>query len=542
MASPSPTSEDVERGIGQHGLVVDTSNHKSKQLVLAHSSKEPTEPLGGLWLFLSQFERQLIKYNLEARGVQRVEPHETHAQTWKDYIQAFLMWVSVNLAAVNITLGMLAPTVYSLSFKDAALCAAFGSLLGSIVVAYIATWGPVSGTRTMIFTRYTFGWWPSKLIVLLNLIVLLGYSMIGLVVSGQILSTVSSNGRLSVVVGIIINAVISWAITTFGISIYFMFVRYAWLPQLIAICILYGVSASHFDLATPTEGDLRTRVGNRLTFFSLCFSAAITYAGGAMDFFVYYPPSTPRLPLFLVSLLGLASSFSFALIVGIGLASGVASNAAYSAAYSSGQGNLLVEGFSSLHGFGKFLAVVIALGLITNIIFPTYSSGIDFQVLGRTAQKVPRFIWNTFGVIIYTVCALAGRDHLSEIFTNFLALMGYWLAIWIAIVLEEHIIFRRRAGYDWTIWDQQQKLPLGIAATIAFLVGWAGAILCMAQVWYIGPIAKEVGEYGADVCLAISNEEVSLCCSIRFVLMLWADGQLRRIFVGCARVSASSIT
>lgn len=500
MATPSPVSEDVEKGIEKNGMAVDKSSDGSKQLAQAPSSTEQTGTLGRLELYLSQFERQLIKYNLEARGVQRVEPHETHAQTWKDCVQAFLMWVSVNLAAVNITLGMLAPTVYYLSFKDAALCAVFGSLLGSLVVAYIATWGPVSGNRTMIFSRYTFGWWPSKLIVLLNLIVLLGYSMIDLVVAGQILSAVSSDGHLSVVVGIIIVAIIVWAITTFGISIYHMYMRYAWLPTLIAISILYGVSASHFDLATPTTGDVRTRVGNRLSFFSLCFSAAITYAGGAADFFVYCPPSTPRLQLFFASLLGLVSSFSFALIVGIGLASGVTSNAAYSAAYSSGQGNLLVEGFSSLNGFGKFLGVVIALGLIANTIFPTYSSGIDFQILGRAAQKVPRFIWNTFGVIIYTVCALAGRDHLSGIFTNFLALMGYWLAIWIAIILEEQIIFRRRTGYDWTIWNQQNKLPVGIAALIAFLVGWAGAILCMAQVWYIGPIAKQVGEYGADVC------------------------------------------
>ena len=500
MAIPSPMSGDVETGIENDGLAVNTSNHKSKHLAQTQLSKEPTEPLGKLGIYLSQFERQLIKYNFEARGVQRVEPHETHAQTWKDYVQAFLMWLSVNLAAVNITLGMLAPTVYDLSFKDGAICAAFGSLLGSIIVAYVATWGPVSGNRTMIFTRYTFGWWPSKLIVLLNIIVLLGYSMIGLVVSGQILSAVSSNGHLPVVVGIIIVAVISWIITTFGISIFHMYMRYAWLPQLIAISVLYGVSASDFDLATPTEGDSRTSAGNRLSFFSLCFSAAVTYAGGAMDYFVYYPPSTSRLPLFFVCLLGLAFSFSFSLIVGVGLGSGVARNAAYSAAYSSGQGNLLVEGFSSLHGFGKFLAIVIAFGLIANIIFPTYSSGIDFQVLGRTAQKVPRFIWNSLGVIIYTVCALAGRGHLSGIFTNFLALMGYWLAIWTAIILEEQIIFRRRAGYDWTVWNDQKRLPVGIAALIAFLIGWAGAILCMAQVWYIGPIASQVGEYGADVC------------------------------------------
>ena len=501
MASPLPDSNDVEKGLHRNG-------RGSGKPGIRHAQEGSTEAspvsrgIGAKFeMYAKRFERQLIEYNLEARGIQRVEPHETNEMSWKNYLQAFLLWVSVNLAAVNITLGMLAPTVYGLSFKDAAFCAVFGSMLGSMAVAYIATWGPVSGNRTMIFTRYTFGWWPSKLIVLLNLIVLLGYSLIDLVVAGQILSAVSVNGHMSVVVGIVIVAVIGWVISTFGIQIFHTYMRYAFLPQIIAVSILYGVSSPHFDLQTPSIGDPRTVTGNRISFFSLCFSAAITYAGGAADFFVYFPPSIPRLSLFAVSLLGLVLSFTMALLLGIGLASGVATNAAYSAAYTSGQGNLLVAGLAPLGNFGKFLGVVIALGLIANLVAPTYSSGIDFQILGRKAQKVPRVVWNTCGVIIYTVCALAGRNSLSEIFTNFLALMGYWVAIWIGITVEEQTIFRRnRGGYDWTVWNQQGKLPVGLAALVAFLVGWAGAILCMAQVWYIGPIAKEVGENGADVC------------------------------------------
>ena len=500
MATPSPTLEDVEKGIEQDKKAADKSQLGPEPIVDPQAVTKSSGFLGKFEVYTKKFERYLVQYNVEARGVQRVEPKDTHPKTWVDYLQAFLLWVSINLAAVNITLGMLAPTVYALSFKDAAFCAVFGALLGSTAVAYIATWGPISGNRTMIFTRYTFGWWPSKLIVVLNLIILLGYSLIDLVVAGQILSAVSSNGSLPVVVGIIIVAIIGWVVSTFGIHIFHMYMRYAWLPQLIAVSILYGVSASQYDLQTPSMGDRRTIIGNRISFFSLCFSAAITYAGGAADFFVYYPPSTPRLPLFAVSLFGLICSFTLALLVGIGLASGIANNAAYAAAYDTGQGNLLVQGFSSLGGFGKFLGVVIALGLIANLVAPTYSSGIDFQILGRAAEKVPRIVWNTCGVIIYTVCALAGRNSLSEIFTNFLALMGYWVAIWIAITVEEQIIFRRHRGYDWTAWNQQDKLPKGIAALVAFLIGWAGAILCMAQVWYIGPIAKDVGVYGADVC------------------------------------------
>lgn len=217
--------------------------------------------------------------------------------------------------------------------------------------------------------------------------------------------------------------------------------------------------------------------------------------------------------IFTLTLAGLVFSFTMALICGIGLASGINAYPEYAAAYEVGQGALIVEGFGPLHGFGKFCAVVVALGLISNTIAPTYSASVDFQILGRYAEKVPRVIWNTVGVIIYTACALAGRSNLSEIFTNFLALMGYWVAIWIAIILEERFIFRYRSGYNWASWNDPRKLPIGIAGFIAFAVGWVGAILCMAQVWYIGPLAGLVGEYGADV----SSACVFLSC-------LWYQG------------------
>ena len=350
------------------------------------------------------------------------------------------------------------------------------------------------------------GWWPSKLIVILNIIVMLGYALLVCIIGGQILSAVSPNGSMSVVVGIVIVAVITCMVTTFGISIIHYYERFAFLPQVIVIGILYGVAAKNVDLTTPSNGDAATIAGNRLSFFSLCLSAAITYSGLAGDYFVYWPTHTSRPLIFLATWIALSLSFAFSLILGIALASGIATYQPYSDAWNnsqggSGSGALLVAGFQPLGTFGKFCAVVIALGGIANTIPPTYSSGIDFQTLGCHFERVPRVIWNTLGVIIYTVCALAGRNSLAVIFTNFLALMGYWVAIWVAILLEEYLLFRHgKQGYNWAAWDQQDKLPVGIAAVTAFLVGWVGAILCMAQVWYIGPIARLVGgQHGADM-------------------------------------------
>ena len=342
------------------------------------------------------------------------------------------------------------------------------------------------------------GWWPSKLVVILNIIVFWGYCLIDCVIAGQILSAVSTS-NMSVAVGIVIVAIITWGITTFGYQVFHYYERFAWLPQLIVLCILAGVAGPNFNTSSVSEGDPATLAGNRLSFFGLNLAAAITYSGGAADYFVYYPEYTPRWKIISVTMLGLSLSFTFAFLLGIGLASGMMTNPAWEGAYHVSQGALIVEGFRPLGSFGSFCGVVVALGLVANLIPPTYSAGIDAQILGRWAAVVPRVIWNTIGVVIYTVCALAGRGHLAEIFTNFLALMGYWVSIWIAITLEEAFIFRRKMGFNWSVWNERKKLPLGIAALVAFLAGWVGAILCMAQVWYIGPIAKLVGEYGADV-------------------------------------------
>jgi hypothetical protein len=140
--SPAGPTTDVEKtgpittgALGAHGTT--------------HEGQPSASRIGGK---LKSFERTLLKYNLEIRGIQRVEEHEKVRIGWFAYLQVFVLWVSVNLAANNITLGMLGPAVYGLSFRDASLCACFGVLVGSIPVAWIATWGPLSGNRTMVST------------------------------------------------------------------------------------------------------------------------------------------------------------------------------------------------------------------------------------------------------------------------------------------------------------------------------------------------------------------------------------------------------
>lgn len=96
---------------------------------------------------------------------------------------------------------------------------------------------------------------------------------------------------------------------------------------------------------------------------------------------------------------------------------------------------------------------------------------------------------------------------------NFIA---YWLAIYSGIAVSDHFVFKRGfGGYRPEIYDDRHKLPVGIAAALAFGFGIAGMITGMSQSWYTGPIAIHAGvaPSGGDIGfeLAFAFAAVSYC-------------------------------
>lgn len=368
----------------------------------------------------------------------------------------------------------------------------------------------------MIVTRYFMGYYPSKICCILSIVIMLGYGTINCIITGQLLSAVQGNG-MSLVVGIIIVAVITLVVAVVGMKAFHTYEHYAWIPQVIVFFVLVGSAGPQFDTLSPSAGDNTTVIGHRLSYLVLCLSSPLAWAACAADFFVYYPPSMPKRGIFLSTYIGNALAFCFAYLLGIGLASGVAQNPAWASAYSSSQGALILAGFSGLRGFGSFCGVVLALGVIADQIAATYSSALVLQMLDRRVARAPRWLLTCLIVAIYTACALGGRNYLFDIFQNFLALMGYWVGIFLCIALEEQVLFRAARskrmrpseqeteelddGYDWDVWNDWRAVPVGLAALAAFLLGWVGAVICMDQAWYVGSIARMVGRDGADLGL-----------------------------------------
>ncbi|KAH8682973.1 permease for cytosine/purines, uracil, thiamine, allantoin-domain-containing protein [Tricladium varicosporioides] len=484
------STNDIEKSLkldpGTIGVKETTSDEETQEYTTLHAPP-----------YLQKLNTRIESLaGFEARGITRVLPEERQQPSLASDIQVAILWFSANVSVNNLAAGLFGPLVFNLGFLDSALCATFGGLIGCVSTGYMSIWGPVSGNRTMVVMRYFMGYWPSKIPCFLNIVLMVGYCTIDCILGGQMLSAVSGGG-MSIVVGIIIVSLVNLIVAVFGMGLFHHYEKWAWIPQVLVLFILVGSAGPHFNATLQSIGDNRTVNANRLSFFSLCVYVPNSWSGAASDYYVYYPEKTSRLKTFLLTLTGLWVSFTLVYMLGIGLGSGIATNQAWADANGISTGALVVAGYGGLANFGRFCGAVVALGVIANSIPGTYSAALGCQVMGRYGKAVPRWVWSCVMVLIELICALAGRDHLFLVFQNLLALMGYWVEIMVCIVLQEHLIFRRMRGFDWTRWEDKKYLPLGIAALISFLLGWLGSVLGMYQVWYVGTLAKLAG--GCDI-------------------------------------------
>ncbi|KAJ9150161.1 hypothetical protein NKR19_g5385 [Coniochaeta hoffmannii] len=282
----------------------------------------------------------------------------------------------------------------------------FGALFGSACSGYTSTFGPMSGNRTLVTARYTMGWWPSRLCVLLNIVIMLGYGLVDILAAGQILSAVNGAGLSHV------------------------YERYAWMPQLAALFILAGVAEPDFNASTVTDGAEEEVAADRMSYFWLCAASTIAWSPATADFYVYFLPNTSRWMTWLCKTVGITMSVSISILFDAGLGSGLLSKKSWSDAYDVSMGALIVE----------------------------------------------------------------------------------------LTLVEEFLFRRRRDGYDWTAWNDPKRLPIGLAALAAFLIGWVGAVLGMWQTYFTGPLAKLVGE-GIDMGMPVGATWAVLV----FVPLSWLE-------------------
>ncbi|KAI1643189.1 permease for cytosine/purines, uracil, thiamine, allantoin-domain-containing protein [Daldinia loculata] len=477
---PIPISKDVEKTVGQS----DTVESKS------HTS------LNKFWDTLA---RLISAGPVEDRGVMPVSLEDRTATNYGSY---FSIWACMNINLLPITFGMLGPT-YGLSLRDCSLVILFFCLLTAAIPAYLGTLGPKTGLRQMIQARFSFGRYLVSVPVILNLATLTGFCVVTCVIGGQCLSAVAG-GSLTPAVGIVIMGVMALLISFCGYDVLHQYERFAWIPALVAIVITTGCGGTGLRQQAPAEP---ATPGGVLSFGMIIASYMIPYACLSSDFTTYLNPKFSSVRLFLYGYAGLIFPSVLLMVLGASIGGAINSIPEWEAGYESTQvGGVLAAMLSRAGGFGKFVVVVLSLTLLGNIAATMYSITLNFQILIPQLVVVPRYMFSIVVTAIVIPVSIRAAVEFVVSLENFVALIGYWSAAFVAVVIVEHNVFRggKYDTYDHDSWNVADRLPWGIAALAASALSFALVIPSMSQVWFEGPIAKKSGDIGFEMAFAVT--------------------------------------
>lgn len=306
--------------------------------------------------------------------------------------------------------------------------------------------------------------------------------------------------------GILIITFCTLFITFAGYKVVHIYEYWSWIPTCIVFFIVLGTYAHSGDFRNVPMGVGVSEMGSCLSFGSTVYGFATGWTSYAADYTVYQPSNRSRRLVFLATWIGLIIPLLFTEMLGIALYAATSANHNHNKYmdgwHASGNGGLIGAAIEPLGGFGKFCLVILALSIIANNCPNIYSVSLTLQVLSRYTQRVPRFIWTFLASCASLAIAIPGYSHFETVLVNFMNVIAYWLAIYSGIAVSDHFFFKRGfGGYRPEIYDKPDKLPVGIAASIAFCFGVAGMITGMSQVWWVGPIAKHAGAlpFGGDV-------------------------------------------
>jgi hypothetical protein len=114
------------------------------------------------------------KVGIESQAIDRKLPDERAPVSWHSQLTMFFLWASGTMNLSCFATGFLGYE-FGLSLGQTIPLIIFGSLLGGSITGFCATLGAPTGLRQISISRYSMGWYPNKLIALLNTVTQLGW-------------------------------------------------------------------------------------------------------------------------------------------------------------------------------------------------------------------------------------------------------------------------------------------------------------------------------------------------------------------------------
>jgi nucleobase:cation symporter-1, NCS1 family len=396
----------------------------------------------------------------------------------------FTVWFTPNMELSGVFAGTLA-VLLGLGFQLGLVAIVAGTIIGSLPVAILCTWGPKTGTAQVPLARLPFG----KTIVLPGTVQWLSSiawdALVGLF-GGQAAQLLF---HVPFWLGVAIVLVLEGIVSVYGYE--FVHRLQSWGSAILIVLFLVltvRIFQHHIVLPHNTVhgGAL---FGAFILMVTISLSEGISWATYASDYSRYMKPNSSKAAIFWLTLAGLTASYVWVETIGLAGAS-VLSNQTAAGVRTLMGGGLL----------GVLALIAIVFGAIASNSMNDYTGSLAFQAMGVRVRRP--IIAAVVAVLAFAAILWMNAGDTSAKFENVLLLIGYWIAPFCAIVMidwhyakDKYIPSFLRNALAF------RNLGSGWAALIAFVLGFAAMVPFMNTYFIVGPVAKQLD--GADLAFYV---------------------------------------
>ncbi len=416
---------------------------------------------------------------VETHGIAPIPPGNRYGSARR----LFTVWFAPQVNMTVVFTGTLA-VVLGLGFWLGLLAMVIGTVVGSLAVGYLSTWGPRTGTAQLPNARMAFGGTVTVVAAIQWLSSIAWDGLVGLFGGEALAELLGMPFWLAVVIVLAAQG----AVGVFGYEV----IHRVQAVMTIVLILTFAVFAwklisGHPVISLPTlsGADLAGAFALEVT---IALSLAISWASYASDYSRYLPTTTSRTAVFGYTFAGLASAYIAVQAIGVAAADTLTDQTA--------QGVRTIMGGGVL---GVVALLAIAVGSVTSNAMNDYSGSLALQTVGvRVRRPVSAVV---VVVIAFALIMWLHSGDLASRFQGVLLFVSYWIPAFVAIVA---IDWRYRSAGRDTVDPATETTHRtdGLVALGAFFVAFAAAVPFMHTNLIVGPIATAL--HGADLAYFVN--------------------------------------
>ena len=416
---------------------------------------------------------------IETHGIAPIGEHQRYGTPGR----LFTVWFAPQVNMTGVFTGTLA-IVLGLGFWLGLLAMVIGTVLGSLVVGYLSTWGPRTGTGQLPNSRMAFGGGVVLPAVLQWLSSIAWDALVGLF-GGQAVSVLLG---IPFWIAVLIVLGVQGVVGFFGYELIHRMQAVLTVVLFVTFVVFAVKLVGGHEIVTPATVQGADLAGAFVLEVTIAFSLAVSWASYAADFSRYLPANSSRARVFGFTFAGMVLAYIF--VQGIGIAAG----------------DLLsehtAEGVQSVMGgglLGALAMIVIALASIGSGVMNDYSGSLALQTLGVRVRR-------PVSAVIVTVLAFAlvlwlhSADTATR-FQDVLLLVSYWIPAFVAVVVIDWLIRVRGRDSINPAEEPTDRLD-AVAAVVVFVLAYVAAIPFMHTSLIEGPVAR--AWHGADIAYFVN--------------------------------------